>query len=412
MKRAALKAVSAACLWMALLPLSLPVGGATVPDAPLHWFFWGALGALLGVLAGLPRGKGRRWGALLGVLVFAACALLWLPRSLGALLALPGLLLYWLVLRAAPRPPFEEFQPQVFGVGVLLYLAAMIAARLLAAPLAELWLRRCLLAYVPVLLLMSNLWAVRTGASARDGSRPPRTLRRANRALVLGISALILILANLAAIRDAFAAAVRWLGNVLGRVLAWLMSLFPEMTPGGEGAPAGGGMEMLPAMEEQEPALFWVILEKIAMVVAGLLVIALVGFAFYKTYAVLKKALARWLEKLRSTMALLGEDVQESSESILNWDEVKDNLRARAERVARRLRRPPRWGEMDNRARVRWVYAEAWVMRRAASPAQTARETLQKAPDGQRLADIYDAARYSEREISAEEAERMREGSK
>jgi hypothetical protein len=67
---------------------------------------------------------------------------------------------------------------------------------------------------------------------------------------------------------------------------------------------------------------------------------------------------------------------------------------------------------MDNRARVRWVYAEAWVKRRAASPAQTARETLQKAPDGQQLADIYDAARYSQREITESEAERMREGSK
>ena len=73
-----------------------------------------------------------------------------------------------------------------------------------------------------------------------------------------------------------------------------------------------------------------------------------------------------------------------------------------------RLTRPPRWEQMDNRRRVRWAYARLRAQRPDIADAQTAREALSRIPEGARMADVYDAARYGLRDITDEEAAFMR----
>ena len=63
---------------------------------------------------------------------------------------------------------------------------------------------------------------------------------------------------------------------------------------------------------------------------------------------------------------------------------------------------------MDNRRRVRWAYARLRAQRPDIADAQTAREALSRIPEGARMADVYDAARYGLRDITDEEAAFMR----
>ena len=148
------------------------------------------------------------------------------------------------------------------------------------------------------------------------------------------------------------------------------------------------------------------------MVVGSALAIALVGLALYLLGKRLRKALRTLLAYLHRTAQHLGEGVQEKTESIFDWDATRQTVQARARKVLRRLRRPPRWQDLDARQRVRWVYA-GWLQRHSdIAPTLTAREALRARDAAPEMADFYERARYSDTPILPEEAEQMRKAGK
>lgn len=402
------KLVSALCLLLAFGAIPVALGGAFLPDRPWAWLAWPASAAVLAVTAGMLPGRRRVWGGVVGALAYLVAAAFWFPRGLALLLLIPCLLLYWIILRASSTQAFDEWPVGMMVIGMLLYLAGVFVARLMGRYDLLPLLRNLLIAYLPVLLLYANHSTLIVSASARDGSGPPRRIRAGNRWLAIAVSALVLLLANIRAIADAFYTAGNWLLGIVARVVGWLMSLFASEPVSDTGGAMEQGAQEMFGLEAAEPSLFWVILEKVAGVLALVAAVVLAGFALYKLYGLLRKLVARLMARIRQAAQQLGEGVQDRTESILDMDELLGNVRKRVDRLQRRLRRPPRWQDLDSRMRVRRIYAQ-WMQKHSAARSTTAREALQDAKQDAQAADIYERARYSDLDIEEADVTAMQE---
>lgn len=411
MKRMSLKLASALCLVLAFAPVCLLMAATQMPDAPWQWVPWPLAAALVAVCAGALPGRFRLMGAGIGLGLLAVAMVLWLPRALWFLAPLV-LALYVALIQRARAMPFEEWSPAVLLVGLAVHLVCMMLSRTMDVEWlypAQRWL---LLGYVPVLLLLGNRVALESDASGRNGMRPPRRIRSGNRWLVLAVSALVVAAANWGAIRDAFYVAAGWLGATITRIILWITELLaPDTLEEAGGGGGAGGMD-LGDLGAGETSPFWAFLEKV-LGWLGLVVLA-AGFAYllYRVAKLLIAASRRAMDRLREAARQLGEGVQDRTESILDWEELRDTAQARMRQLRRRFARPPRWEALDNRSRVRWSYAQ-WRQRTPrVADAMTARDALARADKGERMADIYERARYSDAEISEADAAYMREASR
>jgi hypothetical protein len=103
-------------------------------------------------------------------------------------------------------------------------------------------------------------------------------------------------------------------------------------------------------------------------------------------------------------MDAVGESYEDQVESLLDWGEVKRAIHER--RGTRRQVREERipWDRLAPREQVRRSYRDYLSRHPEIGPQRTARQTLADP----RQADIYEAARYSSREITPEEAQSVR----
>lgn len=406
------KELSALCGALAVAPLFVLIGAMRAPEAVWPWLLWPALAAVVAAAAGSLPGRWRLAGGAVGLALLALGAALWMPPALWLSYGPLCAVFYGLVLWRARTAPFEEWSTALLMVGGFVHILCMMAARGLEVPWVYPVQRWLLLAYMPVLLVLGNRLALDVGASGRDGRRPTRRIRRGNVRLAVLASALVLLLANLGAIRDGFYAVFLWVRDGIARAMAWLAGLLASEE---EIVGAGGGGDGMMGMEEMaagEASPFWVFLERVLGWVAMILLVAGLAYALYRLAKYLRVAIRRLTARLRDAARLLGEGVQDRTESILDWEEVRGAARERVRSLRARLARPPRWEDMDARARVRWTFAVWRRGRPGRSPGETARDALRAAEAGEEMAAIYERARYSEMKIAVEEAEFMREAAK
>lgn len=409
MKRYLGKLLSACCLLMAAAPVFLVAGAALLPGEPLLWAAWPLAAVVLGSAIAMLPPRWRARGAILAMAAYVFAAALWAYDWKTGLLVVPGFVLLLLVMRGASRPAFEEWPIVWMFAGIVAHVVCMLVARGSGPPLAAFlpYQRWLLLAYVPVFLLYSNQTSLLAGASARDGGKPPWRIRAGNRHIAIGLSAVVLVIANLGLIRDAFYTVAGWIGRMVWTVISWILSLLAlEEVAGGPGGEPD--MSFMEAMPPSEPSLFWVILEKVAMVLAFAAMAVLAILALRQIIKLLRRLAAFLAARLRDAAQQLGEDVQEKTESILDWEEMRDAAAKRLSRIRRRFAQQPRWQDMENRARVRWAYGKWAAKQKGLMPAQTAREALHACTDGEAMADIYEKARYSEDDVTEADAAFMR----
>lgn len=406
-----MKALAAFCLIMGGIPLSILIGRLFVPDAPLLWVLL-PLAAWVWACAGylLPK-KGRLPFALLG------CALLILwgvlfqwpidPRRL--LLLIPCIAALLLLPPAWHRPVWEEWPVGAWIGGIVLHLAAQTVS---GGPLFEgvlPWLLPCFAVYAFLYVLCLNRHSLTDGMHGTG--KAPAAIRRRNGLL----TAVFFVFALAAACWPQLAV---WVGsawdfirNGIAAVVAFLMRLLPEKSMGSGGADGDMG-GLLGGLEESEPNALALFLEKVFRVLALIILVILLALAARALYKGCKRLWKRLAAFLRRYAADAGEDYIDETESTVNWDERTQTIRDQVLNVFRR-EKPEKWESLNGRERVRYLYRQ-FLRRRPEAKNKTAREALAaekgyNQTQARAFTEMYELARYSERDISEGEADKLRQ---
>lgn len=406
-----MKMLAAFSLIMGGIPSALLLGRLFVSDAPHLWVLlpfltwaWACAGYLL------PN-KGRLPFALLGCGLLVAWGLLFLwpvdPRGLllilpcvGALLALPP---------AWHRPVWDEWPIGAWLGGVILHLLGQFVS---GWPMFEgvlPWLLPCFAVFAFLFVLCQNRHGLTDGM--HGAGRAPAAIRRRNAALAAAFFLLALAAACWHQLAVWVGAAWDFIRNGIIAVVAFLMKLLPEQ--GGMGGGGGGDMSgMLGAGEESEPSALALFMEKVFQVAALIILLILLFFAARAAIMGLKRLWKKLVSWMRRYAADSGEDYIDETESTVNWDERTQTIRDQVLNAFRR-EKPQRWENLNGRERVRYLYRQ-FLRRRPEAKNKTAREALaaEKAytqTQARAFTDLYEQARYSEREISEGEADKLRQ---
>ncbi len=413
MKRFVDKLYSSFFLAVALFPLFMVPGYYLAPDEPAAWFLACGIAVVPGAVTVLVPG---RWRIPWMLLSATAMGLAFPPAMLPGIVVALGM-----ALASTRREPGAEWPPAFWlaalGVGLAgqAWVHIVVTKDTAAAGLVP-WLKGAFALYVGLFILHMNRTSLVESLSRVSGQLPPRAIRVRNRLLSLACVALLYLAASWRALADAVGRCARGLARLIAAFVGWLSRLFISEEKLGAASPAARlESGMLPPGES---APFWLFLEKVVMVLAAVAAVCLAGLLAVRLVRGVKK-LCRWLrQKFWDTAAALGENYQSRTESIFDWNEVKlsamDRLRAmRPVRV-----RSPRWADMDNRQRVRHAY-QVLLRRHPDMPAaMTARQALEghvlisPEEDGAFLADAYDAARYSDWDLTGRQAEAMRQAAR
>ena len=163
--------------------------------------------------------------------------------------------------------------------------------------------------------------------------------------------------------------------------------------------------------EESEPSAFAQLMEKVFMVLAAILLVVLIALALRVIYRNTKKLWKKLLERLRRYAANSGEDYIDETESTLNWDEKTQSVLDRLQKAVVRPRQP-KWEDLDGRGRIRRLYQQ-FLRRKPEEKNKTAREALKadKRLSGTQISSftqLYEKARYSDHDISTQEADQLK----
>lgn len=379
-------------------PLFLLCGAVLTPQQPLIWLL--PLAAALLLAWGdrlLPAGK-RVLGALTAMALSAGVALL-IGRLLG--IGLPALIPALLSAGAAAAQarllsmPRAAVPPSLWYIGLAAYLAVRLIGRLHDLTALPGPLRSFALLYAVYLFFLLSGQSLRDGAGG--GRAPSRSMRLRIAGAAALLSALLLALTHLPALRRLVRRAALGVVEAVLRLLDWLGSLFMRQNAGGGG---GGGMDLSElAGEAQEPSALLVFLEKVAFVLAAIALAIAAALLIRAAVRALRRALRRLMKRLRAYAGALTDAYDDTVESLVDWGEVRRALQPRRGRARREKEAP--WEALTPRQRVRRSYRNYLRSHSDIPLRSTARQQLSDPG----LASLYEAARYSSREITPEEAE-------
>ena len=279
--------------------------------------------------------------------------------------------------------------------GIPVYIGARFLAALYLIPVtpALRWLAD---GYFVFLILRLSYHSLLAGMGG--GSRPSRQMLLRSLSAAGLLAAALLILSHLPQI----AALLRLAWRGFQGALAWLSRLLrlPDATGGGV---MGEGAGLLETPGEQTAASpFWLLMEKLFKIVAIGIAVAAALFGLWTLLRLLARACKRLLRWLRTYAGAVSEGYEDTVESLVDWGEVRRALGLRKHRE-----KPPEdipWERLTPRQRVRRGMRDYLRRHPEAAQSATARQLL-----GAKKAALYEAARYSDQEITAQDAESMRE---
>lgn len=380
-------------------PLLMAAGSAPVPmllaasnSEPLL-MLWPLVYLLAASVCVWVSGKYRLILALLLSAGMLAAGIVSLPVVASLAMALA----YIVLLLATLPSRLIITQGAVFGgvgIHVLSQLFLNMMADLPAGPVyqpARAPITISLLLFLTIALLTLNRFGL--DASMPEGKGVPEIIRRKNRLLVwlmLGAALLISLIPALGRLLDTL---WNWLRQAVAAVIRWLLALLPQ--PVTDATSGAGGADYTFSMgEAAQPSALMLWLERILL---GIAAVACVLLLLWVLRVLWKKLcqLVRWLtERLQRYAASTAEDYV---------DEVQDTRVQGEERFARNARRrrisSRELAALPPRQRIRARYAILRSRHPEWPGSHTARQTLSDAS-----AQIYERARYSDHEISEQDA--------
>ncbi len=406
-----MKALAAFSLIMGGIPLSILLGRLSAPDAPALWLALPFAALLWGLAGYLLPAKGRLPFALLGCGLLAGLGVLflWPVDPLRMLLLIPCVGALLLLPPAWSRPVWDEWPAGAWIGGIVLHLFGQFMSNWLMFEGVLPWLLPCFAVYCFLYVLCLNRHGLMDGM--HGAAKAPAGIRRRNAAL----SSVFFLIALAAACWHQLAvwvgAAWDFIRDGIFAVIMFLMNLMPgqSMGAGGSGGDMGG---LLGGMEDQEPSPLAVFLEKVFQVFALILLLFLLALAVRTMYRGVKRLWKRLMEYLRRYAADSGEDYIDETESTMNWDERTQTIRDQVLSAFRR-EKPERWESMNGRERVRYLYRQ-FLRRRPEAKNKTAREALAvekgySQAQARAFTEMYEQARYSDKDIPEGDADKLRQ---
>lgn len=308
------------------------------------------------------------------------------------------------------------------SIGLILYLiAGAAAASLIEAPLLRevFWIEGLIfLGFSAYYLNNDNML---TGLATRKNAKPPKSLVTGNRILTVIFAAIAALVIFWSRLQDAAGRFALWFTQTVLILLYKLATLLS----GDQGSSGGGGEQQNPAetfsdFGETEPSTFWVIMEKVLVVVAVVVGLALL-FLFLRTLFRLILRVVRYLRDYWARFAAeTGEDYEDEQIDLFDLDDLKEQTKQRLVKAVRKFTtRQKKWEDMDLRERVRFCIRQLYNRAGYSNgelKALTIREAVPMLPKvdmtGDELASLYEKARYSEEDPSEQEAAKLRKAVK
>lgn len=333
--------------------------------------------------------------------------------------AVAGVLMLFCVRDVCAEDPVWTGQ-HCATIGIVLYGVPGVAFMVLEQdPMLENLTWILALVYLVVTAFTLNTSSVRTGLATRRNARPPQSLISGNRVLTVifvCIGALVIFWGQL---RDAAVRFGKWVGVCIMWLIHKLINLFGSSSSSG-GQDSTDTSQMFAEFGETTPSQFWLIMEKIMIVMAIILGIVLVCVAARVIFRLILK-LVRVVRAYMTRFAQsAGEDYDEEQVDLFDLDDIREQTKERLQKAIRRFtERPPKWENMDVRERVRYcvrsLYARAGYSN-GELRSLTIREAAPMLPPAgiseDELANLYEKARYSTEEPTAQEADDLRKAVK
>lgn len=411
------------CLWRALLfsPVVLLMGGLLPGLDQTGAGLFYAAGQVLALCVSFVPSKVRVPVMIVAGLAYAAAGA-WVLGALAAPAAWAvvafSLVIYAFTSHA--QGAGQGYDPRLMIAGAIMHVVAPLVIRFSGVDMAQSALMWTGLSYFIMCPFAMNNASVREGMSLRGrGGRPIKRISRANRVMVGVMLAIALTIANAGAIRDAAQRAGEFIMYWVGQLIMWIMNLFAgdeSMGGGGGGAPGDMGL----GGEATEPSWFALLMEQVMKYFVVVLLAAVAVFVLWKLIKLMRKLAARISDWAKRFAQGVKEDYLEEREQLMDWGEVRGEMMDAVREALKRFTvREKKWSDMDARERVRYCVRQLYRRRGAGiggleclSARQALGEMGLNEHDRQELGDIYDAARYSDHEITQAQVDTAREISK
>lgn len=305
-------------------------------------------------------------------------------------------------------------------IGIVLYLIPGVVLTYMPSPFLKTLLWILAIVFLAISGFYLNSQNLLTGLATRTNAHPPRSLIKGNRVLLIIFAAIVSVVIFFDKLRAALTAAGQWCIQMVIYVTVWLTNL---LNPGG-GTPGGGGGDggmgdMLSGLGEAESSPFWLMAEKVMIVVAIVIGIGCAIFALYYIGKLLKKLYLYLRACFERFAQVASEEYTDEQEDLFDLDDIREKAKNRIRDAIKRFTdRPKRWEDMDTRERVRFCVRSLY--KKAGDsisnlPAMTIREAapvLPGAKDPNAMADLYERARYGAEPPAESEAEDLRKAVK
>ena len=246
-----------------------------------------------------------------------------------------------------------------------------------------------------LLLMMLSLNRQSMANAMPEAHTVPVSIRRRNRLLTWILMGIVLLISTIPALGQIVAQVMEWLKIAILAIVKWFMALFETQSSSGESG--GSTEELLAGLGTGETSTIAKILEKIMIGFAVILLAFIVLWVMRFLWRKLKQLVRYIYGQLRHYANAAGEDYVDEVEDTREQGEENFNL---AQRILRRRNAQRSLKGLPPREQIRTRYGLMRGRHPEWERSATARETLNETS-----AKIYERARYSSHEVTAQDSE-------